>query len=102
MSPFLGNWVMLPCSARYDIVIPTLTAFRKAIATSVAKSGTDEDVRLIASQMTHKKHYQSLKTSQGAAKAHKLISEVTMKEGKEDTSKKRRKFTGPQVYLRII
>ena len=60
--------LMSVMEARYDIVIPTPTAFRKAIATSVAKSGTDEDVRLIASQMTHtvethKKHYQSLKTS---------------------------------------
>ena len=88
--------------ARYDIVIPTPTAFRKAIATSVAKSGTDEDVRLIASKITHsvethKKHYQSLKTSQGAAKAYKLISEVTRKGGKEDTAKKRRKFSTEEI-----
>ena len=94
--------LMSVLESQYGIEIPTPTAFRKAIATSVPKSGTYEDVRLIAFQMTHnvethKKHYMSLKTTQGAAQAHKIISNVTKGAKGGKGKKKRRRYTTEEM-----
>lgn len=60
---------------RYDVEIPTATALRKAVSTKAAKDLSDEQVRLLSRQMshrvnTHRRHYEQLDTVAGATKAH--------------------------------